>query len=111
MKMECHIDPLVKFPGTPEEVFNACGYIPIWLFNSDDVDIPTMELLNMRYVYGMYPLEGATIHDDGQFDYPGDPPAWPLVKMIRGDDIIFQYPAGMVAIKIKDEPWFVTRMD
>ena len=103
------IDPLKKFNVPPETIIEACGIIPNWVFNKSLMHIDTLEALKTQYQFPTYPM-GGEIDKEGIYHYPEDPDLYPLVKMVRGEDIIYQYDYGIVAVITPDKVTII-RMD
>ena len=56
-------------------------------------------------------LTGAKINERGIFIYPGDPPFYPILKIERNGETIYQYQHSFVAIIDHDGNTIVTRCD
>jgi len=109
--VKIYVDPLGKFPEVPMmNILNACGFIPEWLIN-EPVAEPIMDMLNRVYPYGIPMMSGGTIEKDGVHKYPNDPDLYPLIKVERGDDVIYQYEHAIVAIVFESGAYYITRMD
>ena len=111
MNLKYEIDPYQKFTNVDEDtILNALGFIPSWAANPEFINQPLKEALDTQYGFGLYEITGGTI-EDGIFKYPGDPDLYPLFKLYRGNEILYQYEHAIVAIIQEDSSAFVTRMD
>ncbi len=112
MKVKCTIDPLNKHSNVQEEnLIRTFGFIPQWALNSEFEDKPLKEALDIQYGFGLYELTDTKIKDDGTWKYPGDPDLFPILKLKRGNETLYQYNYGLVAIVQEDGSSFCTRMD
>jgi len=106
------IDPLGKFSQTSEKsIIEACGIIPYWIVNGDH-DKKIMDIFREKYSFGIHEMTGATILNNGTYLYPEDPPLYPLIRLHRGGEVMFQYDHAIVAVTRPDTgETFITRMD
>lgn len=113
MEVEFHLDPLSKFENyTPDDIMDVCGFIPQWLVAEELIEYDALTALDKAYQWGpLTHLEKSVVNEDGSYSYPGDPDMYPLIIIKRGKDTVIQYQYGMVAIKVDDKPFVVTRMD
>lgn len=112
MTIKVKYDPLNKFSEHSEyEIHNSLGFIPGWALNEEYLFKPLKEALDDQYGFGLFEMKGGEITKDGIYKYPRDPELYPLIKIIRHDEILYQYLYGIVAIVQKDGSSFVTRMD
>ena len=64
-----------------------------------------------EYQFYMGPMEGGTIDADGVYEYPEDPPLYPLVSWGVGEGItIYMYQYAIVGVTEGDTT-LITRMD
>jgi hypothetical protein len=111
MKLQAIIDPMGKYDHMDETTFhNVIGWIPGWVFNAEFYDAPVKDALTEQYGFGELNSMNGKLDEDGVYTYPEDPDLYPLIKMTRGDETVFQYPYGIVAIRNADGD-FITRMD
>jgi len=122
MENKYKIDPTGHFTdhiGNPDQLrfatdnlLEACGFIPEWvMYDKDHDDLNMKDMLETHYPYGMFEIDNSIIDSDGTYHYPEDPDMYPLIKMERGEETLYQYKYGLVAIVQKDGSLFVTRMD
>jgi len=122
MGYQYEIDPTGHFTdhiSNPDQLmfansnlFEACGFIPEWVINDrDHDDLNIKDMLETHYPYGMFEMDKSVVDPDGTYHYPQDPDMFPLIKMKRGEETLYQYQHGIVAIVQKDGSSFVTRMD
>ena len=107
------IDPLNKYSETRQDhIIESLGLIPQFVNNPMYVDKSLKETLDLSYGFGLHKMYGGKVEEDGRFTYPEDPDLYPLAKMIRGNEYLYQYPHAIIAIWCADtESYFVTRMD
>jgi len=106
-----HISSLEQKTLAKQNLAEACGLIPNWVMDYEYDDLNMKDMLQKYYPFGMFPIPKTTVSDSGVFSYPEDPDLYPLVKMSRGEEIIYQYQYGLVAIVQPDGSAFCTRMD
>lgn len=112
MKEEMTIDPLRQFSDISEcKISQSLGILPHYVMNEDYFHKDLKAALKEQYKFGMFELTGGKIDDKGIFEYPGDPELFPLIKIVRGDEIYYQYEHAIVAIVQKDGSTFITRLD
>ena len=106
------IDPSKKFENlNKSDLMMSLGYIPGWVVNQEFFEKPLKEALDLQYGFGMFEMTGGEVTEDGVYKYPQDPDLYPLIKITRGEETLYQYQYGIVAIVQKDGSAFVTRMD
>lgn len=93
------------------DYYNILGIIPDWLSNDIYSELTAKKALSEQYIFGFHEIKKSTVTEDGIMKYPGDPDLYPLAKITRKDEIVYQYFYGIVAIIDKDCNSFVTRMD
>jgi len=97
---------------TIQQIDSTLGFLPNWLCNMDFLDFNAKDALERQYGFGsLHKFEETKIDENGVWFYPGDPPMLPLSKVTRGEETIYQYLYGLVAIVDKDGNSFCTRMD
>lgn len=82
-------------------VMAIIGSVPEWFITEEDkhgVLPKAIDIINKNYPFGFHPMNGITINEDGVFSYPDDPYIYPIVKFNWGDETIYQYEFGWVAI-------------
>lgn len=101
MNIELIIDPNNQLSNNTG-VMEACGLIPFWLLHPLTLDLSAQECLEKHYMFGcnwtMLGEREGEITQEGVFCYPGDEDLHPILKVIRGEDIIYQYSFGIVSI-------------
>ena len=108
------VDPLNNFNHLSKPYLKeALGLIPNFVYNEDCMNLDAKEALEQQYGFGsLYDSKDTTITEDGMYLYPGDEPLFPLAKMIRKDEFIWQYQYGLVIIQnAETKEIFATRMD
>lgn len=104
-------DPLYQFQGYDGmEILEICGLLPQWALDKNFLDKGIVETMSALYGFPIYPLDGATVDENGVMRYPGDPDSYPLLKIIRGTETMYQYKYGFVAF-VTEAGTMVTRMD
>lgn len=112
MKTKIIFDPLNKFDNASEQdIIQACGYIPGWTVNKDYSDDSLKDALDKQYGFGLFEDNIARVDEEGKYIYPGDQDFYPLIKITRNEEILYQYQYGLVAIIDKEGNSFCTRMD
>lgn len=112
MILEYQIDPLNKYSHISEyDLTQMLGYIPGWAANGEFLSSPLQEALDKQYGFGLFEMTGGKVLEDGTFVYPGDPDLYPLFKLIRDKETLYQYPSAIVIIIKEDGTSFCTRMD
>src|SRR5210317_679952 len=113
MSVKVEIDPLKKYPNAlPDRIFAAAGYIPGWLTDPHFEQFNAIETIKMNYPYWSGDsLKQAKLDEEGIFTYPGDPPFYPILKIERNGEIIYQYQHAFIAIVDKNENVTITRCD
>lgn len=108
------VDPMGKYPNASgEQIFLACGQVPVWLNDLNNPDHESIKSIFSRfYVFGVFETKGGIVDEEGVYKYPNDPDLYPLIKMERGNEIVYQYRSGLVSIiDVETGNSFVTRMD
>jgi len=105
------MDPLNKFQDMSKvHIMNNLGYVPSWAGNIEYKDLPLKDALEIQY-QPLYEIKGGIVDENGIYKFPGDPELYPLIKLTRNDEILYQYIFGMVSIVQEDGSSYVTRMD
>lgn len=103
------VDPLNHYTSVPDRaLLEACGMILYWIVEDDSDTL--QEQVNKNYQFGMYEMKGGTVTPEGIYEYPEDPPLYPLVKWERGDEVAYMYPHAIMSF-IHKGVTFVTRVD
>ena len=111
--MKIIYDPLKKFQKIKiVDLESILGLIPGFVYNEAYLHLPTKDALELQYGFGeLWNDTQTTIDKNGVRSFPGDSDLYPLVKMFRGDDIVYQYDYGLVSISYRDGSQFHTRMN
>lgn len=114
MRITIIFDPLsITSPYIgPGALLEYCGLLPEWVTAPEHLDKPLREALEAQYGFGpLLKIKGATITEDLQLSYPGDPLLPPLLVIERrpGETFI-QYPYALVCLRTPTGD-FITRMD
>ena len=116
------IDPLDHFLNTKEtasaykvtvdRILQELGILLNWV-TTRHKDETMRQALKRNYsaVSGMYPMTGGEINEEGIYKYPEDPDLVPLIKCIDGEETVYMYSYGIVAVVHEGKETFVTRMD
>ena len=109
------IDPTGHFKNAdPAIIKDACGVLPMWaaaaLSKEDLSAAQVYDTMVSMYPFYMGPMEGATISPEGVWEYPEDPPLYPLSKQSRGGVSVYIYQYSLVAVTDGEET-YMTRMD
>ena len=114
MKIEINLNPNSKFKGVDASaLIQSCGILPVWALNIMYLDVPLKEAMEKQYAYGpLHEMKGS-IKEDGTYvsPYEEDEDLDPVLKIIRGEEIFYQYPYAIVAFVQKDGSSYITRMD
>lgn len=103
------IDPLGEYEDVaPEDLIEACGFIPYFLQQNDERDARTQMV--DRYGFGDFPTTGAAVDARGVYSYPEDPDMFPYMETSLRGETIRIYPYAFVAIT-NDQGTYTTRMD
>jgi len=106
------IDPLDEFSNYGVEAINDnLGLIPGWLNDIQFRKVNAKVTLMAFYQFGFDKIDEVKIDEEGRWNFSGDPILFPIAKHERGDEIIYQYIYGLVAIIDKNGNSFCTRMD
>lgn len=105
------LDPLNKFPDIlPTRLVESLGILPMWI-DSDD-ERTARQQFEAKYEFGVHEMRGGTIDENGVYQYPEDPPLYPLATMQHLDDIIHFYQYAIVGIVNQTTgETFMTRLD
>ncbi len=111
--LKIEIDPHNRFTHLPDDyIVQSLGYIPQFANNPLYADKSLKETLDKSYGFGLFEMHDGIITDTGIFKFPGDPDLYPLAKMTRNNEHLYQYPHAIIAIWCADiKSYFVTRMD
>jgi len=111
---ELVVDPLEKYDGFDKErIVQSCGIIPMWVCNPEFMGISLVDSLKTQYQFPMnnYWNLGGTLDPDGTFNFTDDPPSYPLMKIIRGNEIFYMYEYAQVIIIQENGKIYKSRMD
>lgn len=95
-------DPLKHFLGkySPEYIGLMCRVIKSWAFAVEEELYDDMySLINSHYQGGVYQSEGGSFTAAGIYNYPEDPPLYPLCKITMTDESYFFYEYDFLAIR------------
>jgi len=109
------IDPTGKAGMSREECREWAGLLPYWAANASQAGMTTAEgtldILAKHYGFPASVHHDGELSEEGRYDYPGDPPLYPLVVCHVTDDVrIFIYLYGLLSVHGPDGD-FHTRMD
>ena len=112
IKLIVETDPTKSFTHIPDQdIMDSLGLIPQIMLNPKHQDLNMWDGLNAGYIHGGGLFIGeATIGEDLSYNFPGDPPLFPLAKYIRGLEVAYQYKYGLMMVE-KDGKLTATRMD
>ena len=113
MKRKMTFDPMEKFQHIPiRHLFDACGYLIPWALDENCNRMTIKQCYEHFYKFGMNNTPGTEVDKEtGVWKYPGDPDLYPIMRMTRGDEVIYFYQHALVAWFDKDNVLFATRMD
>ena len=112
MLINFEIDPLGKFPASPNAIMEAAGLLPHWLNEGVSKGEPAKDALISRYQFYMGPMTGGEIIANGSYRFPDDPDLYPIVKADLTEEVVYFYQHAIVGIVNKTTgEQFVTRMD
>lgn len=112
MKKLIQIDPLGKYSASQDDIMQSAGFLPVWLTDPSQFHKDAKTALLDSYGFGDIPeMDFGTIDADGTYHYEGDPDAYPIYKMTRGEETIFQYKYGIIAVIREDGSSWMARMD
>lgn len=90
-----------------------CAVVVAWAQAAEGIDMPVMKVIEANYGYPLMESKGGKIID-GVYNYPEDPPLYPLCRITTKLEEILFYEYDMIAIKSRvatDGDWYVTRVD
>ena len=88
------------------------GYIPAFLQVAiADTTQPLGPALNEAYQHGGGPMTGGTYEEGGVYNYPEDPPLYPLAAIECARGTVYVYLYGIVSIHENDNEPIMYRMD
>jgi hypothetical protein len=95
----------------PEMTMERLGFIPLFL--DEDDPRPAKEQINEKYGHGggWRPFSGFELLDNGDLQYPDDPPTRRLATGYFRDEQISFYEHAWLVIKQPDGNWEVARID
>ena len=112
-----HLDPTNHHEGVPDSrLIEALGIVPSFVAYAavEHTEATARAILDaMAEAYGFYmgDMEGGTVDAEGVYQYPDDPPLYPLVRWKLDDDVtVYMYQFAIVAVQDKDNT-IITRMD
>ena len=109
------IDPLARpeFEHYDDEWFmEQVGYIPAFLQAAlSDTTQPLGPALNEAYQHGGGPMTGGTYEEGGVYNYPEDPPLYPLAAIECARGTVYVYLYGIVSIHENGNEPIMYRMD
>ena len=110
--VQWQLDPTGNFRDVPRgRISEAVGVLPYWVRADDERTAKAQLQANYAFFMGWDTWEEMVWHEDGSYDYPGDPTQYPLVKgSLRGQDI-YIYRNSFVAVHDPQAGWAMTRMD
>jgi len=112
MSVKFDIDPLGKFPASPNSIMEATGILTYWLEQGIDLGESARDALVNRYHFYTGPMTGGEIDKTGLYIYQDDPKMAPLVRADLPTETVYFYQYGIVGIVNKATgDQFVTRMD
>ena len=110
------VDPTGQYKKVPKQrLVDALGIVPSFVSYAA-VEAPEATaravLDAMAEAYGFYmgDMEGGTVDAEGVYQYPDDPPLYPLVRWTLDNVTVYMYQFAIVAVQDEDTT-IVTRMD
>jgi len=111
------VDPTGQYKNVARHrLVDALGIVPSFVsYAAVEATEPTARAVldAMAEAYGFYmgDMEGGTVDAEGVYQYPDDPPLYPLVRWKLDDDVtVYMYQFAIVAVQDKDTT-IITRMD
>jgi hypothetical protein len=110
-----NVDPCNQFipNGVKKQALrDACGILCNWIYPEDPA--PAHEQVSGRYRFfmGWNPIEDEYFEADGTFNYPEDPPQYPLMQAKLRDETITIYLHSFIDFYNENtKERFYTRMD
>lgn len=107
-------DPLNKFNVGVAQIDASMGLLPPWftaaIVNNEKA---AWDTLNDSYPFGMTEMKGGTVDPETLiYQYPEDPPLYPICVYKGNDKTLVFYQYAIVAVKEAGEQNFkITRMD
>jgi hypothetical protein len=115
------IDPTDHWPKLkPADMFDTLGpYIKEWLImytqpHEADDHTTLQEHMAECYRFGLHPMTGGTVGEDLIYQYPEDPPLYPILQWVdtrTGAEFVFYQHAICAMRQAPEDEWFITRMD
>lgn len=93
----------------PQATIEMLGYIPDFLSESDPRS--AKEQIEVNYIGGWSHMPGFTMNENGNLNYPGDPPMLLLAETKLRDKTIRFYQHAWLAIIQPDGSFEVSRVD
>jgi hypothetical protein len=98
--MKIVVDPLNAYKASDKDLIRALGMLPRWASMAKQFGNSMQQALIECYAYYTGPFEGASISENGEWQYPGDPDLAPVMVMEHQDipEICYFYPSAWVAV-------------
>lgn len=93
------LDPCNHYPDVKDQdLLETTGLLFGWAheYAASSPDSNLKDYMGDAYGYGMRPMEGGEITEDGRYVYPEDPDLHPFVKVCVGDEWFYMYPYSIV---------------
>lgn len=107
-------DPFKQYPRLNEDnIMQVMGFIPTWMLETYAEGETWAVGVCKRYIYGDAVMTDSHIDEFGYMTYPGDPDLAPIALGLRPDsnEILLQYPHGIVAFISPEGEQKIVRMD
>lgn len=112
------LDPTGHYSELPKErLVNAIGILPNWTVialyeNGESIKDFTTRMADLYGFGDLFEFTGhGEITEEGIYNYPEDPPQYPLAVMRNQELTVWFWPNAMLGIVDQDGEVFVTRMD
>lgn len=93
----------------PQATYDHLGYIPNFLDEADERSAEKQ--FDEKYCGGWNPMKGFRMLDNGDMQYPGDPPTRLLWQTVLHDQKVRVYESAWVAVVEPDGSFAVARLD
>ena len=108
MSLEIHYDPHKQWPqAKPEDIINSLGFLFPWAMEYEHFGNSVALAMEKHYMYfdqWRHLSADSVVTQDYIWNYPGDPPMYPLAIIINNeiDEIVIFYPHAMIIKAHKD---------
>lgn len=107
------IDPKNMYFGRELDIVRQAEIVINRALNPDFKNASMLDTIKHQYLFGWFPMDGATI-EDGIMKYPGDPDLYPLLYVQKGNfedyEHFYFYRSDFIAIETNGK-YEIARID